>query len=457
MVILHVDSKSGILVCTLAGVCAFCVSTLQLPAQTTVRQSEALRERALTPAVRELRVNVAKPAAVAGQVLLDARKFKLAPSTANLARALVATDLAGTPVPMNLVDGATFSLHPRPDQWVVVRPASVSTEPMKRGVQWLPGVCMPPATSSGTTPDVLASYADFGTVPVVWDTTVDAYRVVGNVGVARNGDLTSSGEIGRTATVKMTFVGVSAATPAELDISHLGFDGEQEFSSTFPRTDTVKPVLVVRSNLGAEQPYALDVQPRVELTPRRNPILGLGLDEIGVVVECVQAHGAPVVLGAASAVTVACASGREADADGLVVSTASPQAQFRFRSTWLGPARIVATARTPSGAILGSVVVEQVMPWPQLVAALGGGALGGFARRFLRGARRRSSGRRVIEGLVVGLVAFVAGVLGVGFLNLPNAIVATVAGAFLTGVLAGFAGVVVLERLQSANSVPAAP
>ncbi|MBE2214239.1 MAG: hypothetical protein IAE82_10245, partial [Opitutaceae bacterium] len=79
-----------------------------------------------------------------------------------------------------------------------------------------------------------------------------------------------------------------------------------------------------------------------------------------------------------------------------------------------------------------------------------------FARRFVRGARRRSAGRQVIEGVVVGLVAFVAGVLGVGLLDLPPVIVATVAGAFLTAVLAGFAGVVVLERLAVARRIDAA-
>ena len=48
----------------------------------------------------------------------------------------------------------------------------------------------------------------------------------------------------------------------------------------------------------------------------------------------------------------------------------------------------------------------------------------------------RPTERRLVEGLMVALVVFVAGVLGVGYLSLPAAIVATEAGAFLTGVLA---------------------
>ena len=77
--------------------------------------------------------------------------------------------------------------------------------------------------------------------------------------------------------------------------------------------------------------------------------------------------------------------------------------------------------------------------------ALLGGALGGFARQFVKGARRSSRRRRTLEGVVVGLVAFLAGVLGVGYFELPSGVVATEAGAFLTGAIAGFAGVSVLE------------
>ncbi len=446
MAITHVGSLFCFPSAALGAAVVLLIGATGISAQTPVNKDAAARERVLSPVVRDLRVGVAKAASTEGQVLVDARK--LTPVAAGVAPKLVATDLAGNAVPMQWVEGATFAIKPDPKQWIVVRPATVTTEAMKRGVQWLPGVCVPPAAAPGAAQDVLSSYADFATVPVVWDTAIDAYRVLGNIGVAQNGDLAKSGPIGRTATVKMSFVGVSSAAPEELSITEMGIDGEREFSATFARTDTASPVLLVRSNLGGEQPYALEVHPRVELTPRRNPILGLGLDEVGVVLECVQAHGAPVALSVPSAVTLACSSGRDEGADALAVSAATPQAQFRFRSTWLGPAKIVATARTQSGAIVGSVVVQQEMPWPQFGAALVGGALGGFARRFVQGARRRSHGRRVVEGLVVGLIAFVAGVLGVGFLNLPPVIVATVAGAFLTGALAGFAGVVVLERFK---------
>jgi hypothetical protein len=66
----------------------------------------------------------------------------------------------------------------------------------------------------------------------------------------------------------------------------------------------------------------------------------------------------------------------------------------------------------------------------------------------LKGSRQSSNGRRVIEGVVVSAIAFVAGVLGVGYFGLPSAVVATEAGAFLTGAFSGFVGVSVLDALS---------
>jgi hypothetical protein len=97
--------------------------------------------------------------------------------------------------------------------------------------------------------------------------------------------------------------------------------------------------------------------------------------------------------------------------------------------------------------VVGHARVHQRFPTGTLAAALLGGALGGLARRFVKGARRSLTGRRIAEGLVVASIAFVAGVLGVGQLGLPAAVVATEAGAFLTGALTGFAGVSAIEAL----------
>lgn len=83
-----------------------------------------------------------------------------------------------------------------------------------------------------------------------------------------------------------------------------------------------------------------------------------------------------------------------------------------------------------------------------MLAALIGGALGGYSRRFSKQATSASSGARIAEGLAVAVIAYVAGVLGVGYLALPVFVVSTEAGAFLTGALTGFVGVTVIEALS---------
>ena len=108
------------------------------------------------------------------------------------------------------------------------------------------------------------------------------------------------------------------------------------------------------------------------------------------------------------------------------------------------------------GGQTATAVVRQHFPYGPLVAALLGGLLGGFARRWVKGARRDANARHLAEGAVVALVAFIAAVLGVGYLDLPQAIAATEAGAFLTGALCGFAGVVVLSKLSRTKAEPAA-
>ena len=125
------------------------------------------------------------------------------------------------------------------------------------------------------------------------------------------------------------------------------------------------------------------------------------------------------------------------------VGAGDSSASFRLRSAGIGNV----TVKVALAGLTDVVTIQQTWPWAPLLAALAGGALGGYARRFVKGARRRDTGRRVGEGLIVALLAFVAGVLGTGLLGLPPLLVATEAGAFLTGALAGFLGVTLLEMM----------
>ncbi|BET69126.1 hypothetical protein ASA1KI_40440 [Opitutales bacterium ASA1] len=417
-------------------------------------RSEALRAReagtAMSPLVGErLRLDAVRTDGLSTRLQIDPARLGLAPVSP--ATRVLATDLAGMEIPSRRATDGTVSVDPTPGQWVVLKPSEAVPLQMKKGVQWLPGVVVPPrANDDGgrTVAEALGSYAEFAIVPIVWDVSIDAYRLVGRVGVARNGDRTLGGELGARAIVRLAFDGL-AAEPAEYTIEDAGAEGERPMEVVFTGTLKAQARLIVRSNLAADQPFLMDVRPRIDVKARNNPILGLGLEETIVVVQCVEAHGAALALPGDVPVEVETSGGRDQDASAMRVSQADPRREFRVRSVGFEPIKVAATARLPTEAIVGSVTIRTTMPWVQLAAALLGGALGGFARRFVKGARRNRTGVWMLEGLVVALVAFVAGVLGVGFVGLPSFIVATVAGAFLTGTIGGFLGVTVIEKITS--------
>ncbi|MGH8020239.1 MAG: hypothetical protein ACREIA_18565 [Opitutaceae bacterium] len=403
-----------------------------------------VREAVAAPVAERIRVEAVREARTTALLHLDPRKLSVAPLPAG-AR-VIATDLAGREIPVHTTDGRV-SVDPKPGQWVVVKPADVVAVEMTKGVQWLPGVCVPPTDGgSATEANTLRSYAKFAIAPVVWDTALDAYRMVASIGVAKNGDPSATGGLGTHALVKLAFEGVPVE-PSEFRLDTAGFAGERTVEFTFPRTQIAAPRMIVRTNVAGEQPFVMNVRPRVEVTARKDPILGLGLEETSVIVECVQANGALLALAGDVPVVISCSGGQDSDANALRVSSQQAQKEFRIRSVGLGTIKVLASARLPSEELVGSVTVGTTLPWAQFVAALAGGALGGFARRFMKGARKSKTPTHVLEGVVVATIAYVAGVLGVGFLQLPAAIVATVAGAFLTGALTGFVGVMVIEQM----------
>ena len=217
MVVTHVGSKTFLSAAARLWVAVFaCALSCHAQEASPAGASRVRPARELSPALRELRTDVVRTPDVAGRVVLDVRKIVGSGEAA--ADRIVATDLAGNAVPLDAVAGSRVAVAARPDQWVIVRPASIAPQAMQKGVQWLPGICLAPGASPEAAKEVFSSYADFATVPVAWDTAIDAYRLEGAVGVARNGDLAQGGAIGRTATVKLQFNGVSDATPTEFAV-----------------------------------------------------------------------------------------------------------------------------------------------------------------------------------------------------------------------------------------------
>ena len=244
--------------------------------------------------------------------------------------------------------------------------------------------------------------------------------------------------------VSLEFEGMVAQEVPDFTLTQAGLEHQKEVELSF-RPSTMRPRLKVRSTI-SDSDVTIDAMPRLELRPARTALLGFGLETVTVAVAQVRADGEPAATVASANVDVQVSGAARREGPGeVVIAAGESRVEFILRSSGLGKITVKATV----GALTGTTELNQRFPTGPLLSALLGGALGGLARRWVKGARKRSAARNVLEGVVVGLVAFVAAVLGVGYLNLPAAIAATEAGAFLTSVLCGFIGVTVLTALTN--------
>lgn len=365
------------------------------------------------------------------------------------------TDLAGRDM--------TNELDPRPHarglsvalrqaQQFVVKPRLVTTVALTQERVTLPGgivvpLAAPADDESGTAPSAwFRLVCAASPVPAPWVATAPGYVTRLTFGLKRPPQLPDTVRPGVPVVVKIGFEGLTGPELPVLTLSDAGLEHEQSVDLRFvPRTP--EPKLLVRSTL-SDVDLALVALPRLELRPARRNFLGLGLESVDVVAESVWPYGAPRPFADATPLTIEIAGGGRLETDAAAFAAGSARTVFRVRSAGLGVLRLRASAN----GIEGDAELGARFPSGPLLAALAGGALGGFARRFVKGARRKRTGRSAVEGLIVGTIAFVAGVLGVGYLNLPQLIVATEAGAFLTAVLTGFIGVTVLGALAKSRT-----
>lgn len=354
-------------------------------------------------------------------------------------------DLSAELLPERTSGGVTVALD-RPKQFVM-KPRSIATlASPERGRLTLPGgVVVPLAGSNGGFASGGAAWFrltfEASPMPAPWDLKAAGYVTRLTFGLRRPPQVDETVQLDRPVIIKLSYEGLTADELPALAIDAPGLEHEKTVELRF-KPSTSAPRLLVRSTI-SDVNLALSALPRLEVRPQQRTMLGYGLETVTVVVENVSAEGAPRAMDTATPVVIELAGGARAEGAVPELAAGAASASFRLRSAGVGPATITATA----GGVSGSAVIEQRFPSGALLAALLGGALGGFARRFMKGARRALTARRILEGALVALVAFVAGVLGVGHLSLPASVIATEAGAFLTGALTGFAGVVVLETI----------
>ena len=92
--------------------------------------------------------------------------------------------------------------------------------------------------------------------------------------------------------------------------------------------------------------------------------------------------------------------------------------------------------------------VRLVFPVAAVLAAAAGGGLGGAAR-YLRNRHRKTSlfARRLLEGLLVGVLFVGAAWTGLVTVDIGAGILSTPFGAFVLAALSGYLGCIVLDRV----------
>lgn len=285
--------------------------------------------------------------------------------------------------------------------------------------------------------------------PAVWDQARNRYVTRVWFGLRASDHAPPDLVPPQPVSVRVGFAGLNAEAVEPIELARPGLEHERAVDLHFLPT-TAAPTLQVRSNL-TRVDFELEAPGRLVLRPTNTEMPAFGLGTVGIVAAYLAPHGdaAPASRDLSVLLTV---EGRATpDPRDVVIREGESEVRFSLRSAGSGPVAVRATA----GALTATTTVEQTLPVGPWLAGLIGGALGGFLRSFVPKARRRTRARRVLEGLLVALVAYVAAVLGVAFLGLPAAVAATEAGAFLTGAIAGFAGVAVMETLTQPKAATA--
>ena len=359
---------------------------------------------------------------------------------------LAGNDIGGLLAPKAENGGMTLAQPIRPfvikSRLPQIVPLNGQSETMLPGGLVLPLVAAPDR-GGPTTAVWFRLFCSISPRPAPWDQSRGNYVTEMKFTVRPTEGAPASVNLPSPVTVSLDFDGMTAQDVPAFTIAEAGLDHQKVVELRF-RPSTEQPKLMVRSTI-SDSDLVIDALPRLELRPVRTTLLGFGLETVAIAVAQIQPDGQALAATAPANVDVQVSgAARSEGADQVVIPAGGSRAEFVLRSSGLGKITVQATV----GALTATTELDQRFPASPLVAALLGGALGGLARRWVKGARKRSAGRNVLEGTVVGLVAFVAAVLGVGYLHLPAAIAATEAGAFLTSVLCGFVGVTVFTALS---------
>ena len=282
-------------------------------------------------------------------------------------------------------------------------------------------------------------------VPLVWDDQARAYStelVVGYdfkdgheqaLATAKTVTFFADGSNARIKadTVVINRSGVAGYQRVVLSTNQL--DGETSF------TARAGPVDELQASASIErEPGSLDLS----FPSRQIDAFGLGTGSLSV--SLLARDGSP--LAAAQALQIHLSSGQLRLPTLVTLPAGQITATAELRSVGLGSDEIKAEV----GGLKGSLAIRVVFPLLSAGAAMLGGVLGGCAR-YLRNKRKGAAllGRRLFEGLLVGVLFVSAAWAGLVTIEINNGILTTPFGAFVLAAFSGYLGCVVLDRVAN--------
>ena len=208
-------------------------------------------------------------------------------------------------------------------------------------------------------------------------------------------------------------------------------EGETHFTARVSPVDELKSSVSVLRELGSL---------KVSLPAAELPAFGVGSAELTV--SLIGRDGFPFP--ASKPVEVQLTSRGLRQPAVVVIEPGKSTATVDVRTVGTGAGQVAAQ----SGVFQATLPVRLIFPVAPIVAALIGGGIGGVAR-FLRNRRKGGSllVRRVVEGMLVGLIVVGAAWAGLVAMDVSTGALGTPFGAFVLGALSGYLGCVVLDGI----------
>lgn len=280
-------------------------------------------------------------------------------------------------------------------------------------------------------------------VPLTWNEKLNAYTTDIFVGY----EFEDGREIEMPAPKTVTFFAEGTNVRIQLDtvtvaksggtgyqrvsLSTGQVEGETHFTARVSAADELKCSVAVLREPGA-----------LKLSLPSTALPGFGVGSAELTVSLLGRDGFPIA--ASKPIDVQLTSGRLRQPAQVTIEAGKSGAVVDVRTMGYGADEISAQ----SGGFRAVLPVKLNFPVAATVAALMGGAIGGVTR-FLRNKRKGSSllTRRVLEGMLVGLIIVGAAWTGLVSVDVSTGILGTPFGAFVLGALSGYLGCVVLDKV----------